>query len=203
MRRSIVENAVLEFMSCRVRVSTSEQLATAFSLSARALKRLVLAGYLRELNSFARRPSLGTQLQAAWNGGELPDAGALSYALRVRWGNSPTTQVRVFAATTKACTLFGAPTPRLKTHQIGHDLALCDVAIAYRESNPTQAAMWCGEDTMAHTRCGLGEKLPDAFIVDSSEVTKVIELCSGYPRKRLHEFMDDCANRDLPFEIWG
>ena len=54
---------------------------------------------------------------------------------------------------------------------------------------------------MAHTR--RGEKLPDAFIVDSTQqVTGVIEFGGSYDAQRVTEFHEDCVSRSLPYQLW-
>ncbi len=59
---------------------------------------------------------------------------------------------------------------------------------------------WRGEDLMAHTR--LGQKLPDAFIVDDQEqVIWVIEFGGGYDAERVEAFHQDCVSRNLPYQL--
>jgi hypothetical protein len=66
---------------------------------------------------------------------------------------------------------------------------------------PQWAAAWRGEDLLAHTR--RGEKLPDAFIVtETDQVAWVVEFGGGYDAQRVEAFHLDCAERQLPYQLW-
>ena len=54
---------------------------------------------------------------------------------------------------------------------------------------------------MANLR--VGEKRPDAFIVNvQGQVESVIEFGGDYDRSRVEAFHRDCAERNLPYELW-
>jgi hypothetical protein len=80
-------------------------------------------------------------------------------------------------------------------------LSVAAVWLRLHNVAPEWAAAWRGEDLLAHTR--LGEKLPDAFIVDDSgKVVWVIEFGGGYDAERVQAFHNDCAARGLPYQLW-
>lgn len=169
----------------------------------RLIRRLLADKWVREVCGFGRR-SAEVRIVASWRPGkDLPDAGRIAYMTR-HWKELPASPMSVFAASGKSAAVHGVPVARVKRSQIGHDLGVTSVALRYLKNDPATARSWRGEIAMRHTRCGHGEKLPDAFIVDKDEqVVRVIEICSGYGADRVREFVGDCCERELPFEIWG
>jgi hypothetical protein len=106
-------------------------------------------------------------------------------------------------ATEKASQIFGGAQRGELKHplQATHDIGVAAVWLRLREIAPQWAMAWRGEDLLAHTR--LGEKLPDAFIVDKNEkVLWVIEFGGSYDARRVKAFHEDCAARDLPYQLW-
>ena len=85
--------------------------------------------------------------------------------------------------------------------QATHDLGVASLWLRLHEQTPAWADAWRGEDLLAHTR--LGEKLPDAFLFDAAgEIIWVIEFGGANDAQRVREFHEDCAQRQLPYQIW-
>lgn len=170
----------------------------------RLRSRLMDEGWLRMIETYAKRPG-NVELFGSWAPGEKSlNAGKISYATKRKWSNTPLLRVKAFAATTKAAGYFGMPVARLKRHQIGHDLAVTDLLLRCMESRPRLISEWRGEAIMAKHRSNPGDKLPDVFLVsDYGTVRGVLEICSGYSTERIRECIADCETRQLPLEIWG
>lgn len=206
-RPSGVAAAIVHLLTNMAQVIELRQIAERFCrgdvANARRLStRLVENGWLRCRNVVARTtPQLA--VVASWKPGEaVPDAGAVSYRTQ-HWHELPVVEMKCFAATGRAANVAGVPVSRLKWHQCGHDVAVAAVALEYVENLPDLAELWSGEVAMAHTRANHGDKLPDALLVRNGQVVRAVEICTGYSTRRVREFIEDCVNRDLEFEIWG
>jgi hypothetical protein len=140
-----------------------------------------------------------------WQPGQpAPHFGQVSYRLQSRWDRRAVRSVAALIATERAAGLYGGKARGELKHplQATHDLGTAAVWLSLKRQAPAWAEAWRSEDLLAHTR-GDGEKLPDAFIVDEAEqVVWVVEFGGSYSPERVEEFHDDCAARELPYQIW-
>ncbi len=170
--------------------------------NARRLVRLLQSrGLLRDVSGYRRRFSSVELLTTPLPEQPLPDAVYLSQRSRIRWLNNRPHFAKVFAATGQAAGLFGVPVARINPHQIGHDIAVCEVALLYRETRPELARLWRGETAIAKNR--RDQKLPDAVLEINQIEWAAIEFASGYSVERIQAFMNDCRARNLPIELWS
>lgn len=140
---------------------------------------------------------------AIWRPGQSPPRfGQVAHELKSRW-TRPVRRCAAWIATPRAANLLGGVArERLKNpSQSSHDLGVAAVWLWFRRTSPAWAEAWQGEDLWADSR--RGEKLPDAFIVGrDSEPVCAIEFGGSYDATRVEAFHDDCADRDLPYQIW-
>jgi hypothetical protein len=200
---------VLRALALKVRLFALRQIAghwwhADLANARRRMRRLLDAGLVRRLTVQARPlPSLAGPV-ASWRPGDpRPDAGRVSYRLQSRWRGVPLRATTAYVATSRAAQLYGGrgDGTLARPSQASHDLGVAAVWLWLAERQPAWAALWRGEDCMAETR--RGEKLPDAFLVDSAGRTvMVIEFGGGYDAARVAAFHDDCAARGLPYQIW-
>ena len=170
----------------------------------RRLRILTAAGLVARAAVLARPlPVLLTPV-ATWKPGEVvPEMGVISHRLQSRWRKRPTRSCRAILATPQAAQLLGchASGELTRPTQACHDLGVAAVWLHYDRTDPDRAAAWRGEDVLAHTR--RGEKCPDAFLVDAQgRVQSVVEFGGDYGPERVRAFQLDCADRQLPYEIW-
>jgi hypothetical protein len=170
----------------------------------RRLKTLASSALISHLTVAARTlPPIETPL-AVWQPAQpAPDMGKLSYQLQSRWRQRPVRAMSAYVASSRAAQLFGGKSRGELKHplQATHDLGVAAIWLNFHDRAPEWADAWRGEDLLAHTR--LGEKLPDGFIVNQAQETVwVIEFGGAYDASRVQEFHDDCARRDLPYQIW-
>lgn len=137
-----------------------------------------------------------------------PDFGALAWQLTKRWDAIETRRVTFYTATATAAMHFGRTiqNPLRSTSSIAHNIGLGQVYARLAFYHPVLAAGWVAEEVLAASR-GYGEKVVDACIVDSSSRPALaIEFAgASYAAsngERLREIHKDCAERDLPYEVW-
>lgn len=203
------DQELLQALCLKVRLFGQRQVADDFFEGAlanarRRLKQLAANELLTRMTVLARAVPVLESPLASWRPGDsAPDFGQVAYRCQHRWRQRPTRPCSVWIATEKAAQLYGGvrrgdlknPT------QATHDLGVAAVWLRLRHVAPQWAAAWRGEDLMAQTR--IGEKLPDAFIVDAQEqVAWVIEFGGGYDSERVRAFHEDCASRNLPYHLW-
>jgi len=199
----------LQALCLKVRLFGQRQIADGFFEGAlanarRRLKQLAANGLLTRMTVQARAvPALESPL-ASWRPGDSePEFGQVAYRCQSRWRQRPTRPCCVWIATEKAAQIYGGVRRgELKNPtQATHDLGVAAVWLRLRHVAPQWATAWRGEDLMAQTR--IGEKLPDAFIIDAQEqVAWVIEFGGGYDAERVRAFHEDCAQRGLPYHLW-
>ncbi len=203
------DQEILSALAVKVRLFSQRQIAEHWwngdmANTRRRLKQLAHSGLLIRLSVPARTlPDLASPL-VSWSPGEAkPDFGAVAYRCQSRWRTRHIHSTTVWIASEQAAQLYGAPRRgELKQlTQATHDLGVAAVWLRMREVAPAWAEAWQGEDCLAHTR--RGEKIPDAFVVDEGhEVQWVIEFGGGYSTERVQAFHDDCAHRQLPYQLW-
>lgn len=135
-------------------------------------------------------------------GQEPPSFGELSWKLKSRWTESAR-EVTVYLATRRAAGIYsGRADGRVKNEsQATHDIHLGALYLKLCQEAPVIAAGWIGEEVLAPTR--RGQKLPDAIVHDGQGRPRlVIEFGGAYPADRLEAFHEDCAARELPYELW-
>lgn len=207
-RLSERDMAMLQAASLAWRGMTSRQCAEHWfhgdlSNARRRLRNLVTSGFLNRLTIQARAlpPLLGPSAQWCPNA-PLPGFEAVSYQLRKRWAQRAVRDCTAYIATAAAAEMFGGKAGQFKNEaQATHDLGVTQVWMHFDKHQPALAHAWRGEDVMASTR--VGQKLPDAFVIDpSDEVKIVIEFGGAYNAQRLRDFHRDCEQRNLPYQIW-
>ena len=200
---------MLVALTQKVRVLGFRQIATQWfqgdpANARRRLRQLVAVGLVVRATVVARPLPVLLKPVATWQPGEsAPDAGIISHRLKARWRNRPARSCRAVLATAHAAQLVGgrASGELTRETQATHDLGVAAVYSHFARTNTARAAVWRSEDAMAHTR--RGEKCPDAFLVDAQgDVTSVIEFGGSYDAVRVQAFHTDCAERQLPYEIW-
>ncbi len=170
----------------------------------RRLKQLQTRGYINRVVVRARSmPSFDSPL-IQWRPGQPePEFGKAAYQCKRRWEMRPVLTCSAYIATTKAANRFGGRNRGeiKKDLQVTHDLGVAQVWLHFDLFAPEWADAWRGEDAMAATR--RGQKLPDAFIVDSSAtVICVVEFGGSYDEQRIRAFHEDCVARNLPYQLW-
>jgi hypothetical protein len=172
--------------------------------SRRRLNRLADRKLLHRMVVMARPAPAFESPLITWRPGEIaPDFGKIAYRCSARWRSRPARQCVVWLATELASQVYGGKARGELKHpaQATHDLGVAAVWLRLNQVSPQWAVAWRGEDLMAHTR--LGQKLPDAFIVDDrEEVIWVIEFGGGYDAERVAAFHQDCVSRNLPYQLW-
>ena len=169
----------------------------------RRLTELVNDGLLVRERAHAR-PRLPLEAPIfRWKPGEAaPDYGKLSWTVKSRW-TEPPREVTVYLASRRAAAIFGGKANgKIKNpSQATHDIHLGALYLKLCREAPTIAAGWIGEDILAPTR--EHQKLPDAILHDGDGRPRlVVEFGGAYPAERLQAFHEDCAARELPYELW-
>lgn len=203
------DDELLEALCLKVRLFGQRQIADGFfegelANARRRLKQLAANELLVRISVQARAVSALESPLASWQPGDSePDFGQVAYRCQNRWRQRPTRLCSAWMASEKAAQLYGGVRRgELKNPmQATHDLGVAAVWLRLRQVAPAWAVAWRGEDLLAQTR--VGEKLPDAFIVDAQgQVSWVVEFGGGYDSNRVQAFHEDCAQRSLPYHLW-
>ena len=205
------ERELVTALSAKIKMLSFEDILQRWwppSLSAptnarRRLSELVEERLLVRDRVFAR-PKLPLQDPVfRWKPGEAcPAFGELSWKVQSRWTEEPR-EITVYLATRRAAGIFGGKADgRIKNpSQTTHDIHLGALYLKLCREAPTIAAGWIGEGVLAPSR--EGQKLPDAILHDREGRPRlVIEFGGAYPAERLQAFHEDCAQRQLPYELW-
>ena len=148
-------------------------------------------------------PTLQSPIITWQPGSTPPNFSAAAYQCQQRWRHCPVRSCAAWIASERCAQAFGGVRrgELYQSTQATHDLGVSAVWMRIKEIDETWADAWRSEDLFAHTR--VGEKLPDAFLVDSNNrVLWVLEFGGGYDTQRVSEFHTDCANRNLPYQLW-
>lgn len=203
------DQELLQALVCKVRLFALRQLASHWWFSdvanaRRGLKRLNAVGLIERIGVRSRSlPKLAEPVSVWQPGHQEPDHAAVANTLQQRWKGRAVREAAACVATDQAAHLFGGRRRgALKNPlQATHDLGVAAVWLRLHAEAPEWANAWQGEDLMAHTR--IGQKLPDAFIVDGEGHTvSVIEFGGSYDTQRVTEFHRDCDDRGLPYQLW-
>lgn len=202
------DQTLLKALVLRVRLFSQRQIMDHWfgdvANTRRRLNRLAQHDWLQRDTVLARpTPALQTPL-VSWKPGQaVPNAAHVAWQCQNRWRKRPVRQCVVWIATEKASRTFGGTGRGSLKHrtQATHDLGVAAVWLRFRGLSPPLAEKWQGEDLLAWTR--RGEKLPDAFLVNSNGgIDWVIEFGGDYDASRVTAFHQDCASRNLPYQLW-
>lgn len=169
----------------------------------RLLRPLVEADLVRVVTVLAKPvPELREPLLAS---GGAVHPGAFAEVLRrarERWAALPAVPTRCVVATRRGGNLFGIHRNGrpAKNLQCTHDLAVAGALLAALAGG-CPIERWSGEDC-AHFP--LGEKVPDAIIVDAGgRPERVIEIVGAdYDQERLASIRQHCQTRGVGYELW-
>ena len=201
--------AVVQALVQKVRLFSQRQIVDHWwngelANSRRRLKRLADRNLLQRTFVTARPAPAFESPLITWRPGDAaPDFGKIAYRCQARWRSRPARQSVVWQATKVASQAFGGTARGKLKHpmQATHELGVAAVWLRLQQVAPKWAAAWRSEDLLAHTR--VGQKLPDAFIVDDAEqVIWVIEFGGCYDAERVKAFHQDCESRNLPYQLW-
>lgn len=194
----------------KVRLLTTEQAARTWWAATRqparnasvAFARLAARGWL-QMYTLSARPELRLKEPVfTWKPGEpAPRFWAIAYRLQRRW-KEPLQRTVMAVATELAAKHFGGRGGPL-THplQASHDLHVTALFLKLRAERPHAVSQWIPEHALARFR--RHAKLPDAAIGRSPDhLIRVIEFGNGYDRDRVAAFHADCAERELPYQLW-
>lgn len=168
----------------------------------RAVRRLEAAELLsRHVVLAAPVPVMREPVCVGGPGQPAPCPKLVSRMLQRRHNADPVPTV-VFAATAKACRVFGAPPHEfIESTKVNHDLCLSEVYVLALRTRPDVARRWAGETLFASLL--KGEKLPDALILDDAGRPElIVEGGGGYGPDHVAAFLASAAERKLKFELW-
>ena len=174
-RQTERDAAIVQALVLKVRLLSQRQVVDSWwnadvANSRRRMGRLVEQQLVQRTTVLARPAPVMEAPLVNWKPGDTsPNFGQVAYRCQERWRMRPARLCVVWFATNRASQIYGGPERGELKHpsQATHDLGVAAVWLRLRQVAPAWAASWKGEDLLAHTR--VGEKLPDAFIVDQSE----------------------------------
>ncbi len=202
---------ILRTLAFKIRVMSLHQMASVFWAASSPENREQVAenslARLCKMNLLLRHRLLAYSLPeilspiVSWSPGEPPpDFHAVEWKLTSRWPEKPV-YTPTYEIGKRALNYFAAPRPKpLSLGQETHDLGQAQVYIAYLEKSPEAAKDWRGEESYRDSR--EGEKLPDAMLFRNGTPYRVVDFGGRYDYRRVMAFHRDCANRNLPYEIW-
>lgn len=203
------DRELLQALAQRVRLFSQRQVADHLwngdlANARRRLKRLQQAGLITKVTVQARSlPPLDAPL-FSWRPDDAePDCGAIAYRCQQRWKSRAVRPTSAWIISETGGRAFGGVDRNELKHstQATHDLGVAAVWLRLRQVAPQWASAWRGEDVMADIR--RGEKLPDGFIVnEQGHVVWIIEFAGSYDAERVRAVHQDCAARDLPYQLW-
>lgn len=203
------DHEILSALTQKVRLFTLRQITAHWwqgelANARRRLKVLTEVQLVQRITVRARTlPPINSPVAEWMPGRDVPDFGGVANQLQNRWVRRPVRSLTAFTATPRAARFLGGTARdsiKVPT-QATHDIGVAQVWLLLTTDWPSQAEAWRSEDVMAHTR--RGQKLPDAFLVDADGTPfAVVEFGGSYDARRVREFHDDCAHRNLPYQIW-
>jgi hypothetical protein len=205
------DREIVSALSARVKLLAFEDIvrrwwppsSSALTNARRRLSALVEEGLLVRERAYARPKLPLVDPVFRWKPGDAsPAFGELSWKLQSRWKQDPR-EVTVYLATRRAAAIFGGKADgRIKNlSQVTHDVHLGAIYLKLCVEAPTLAAGWIGEGVLAPSR--ERQKLPDAILHDRDGRPRlVVEFGGAYPTDRVQAFHEDCARRELAYEIW-
>lgn len=171
----------------------------------RRARRLADAGLLCEVAVLCRPlPPLDRPVIVGMPGSQ-PDVGRAANVFQRRWSEPPRMST-AYLATPTAAALTGGRAPGLKHPlQASHDLAVMQVYLNLRCSNPALAEAWVGEDCVPWPR-GRRVRRADAIVREATgDVALAIEIGgagSAYGPDRLRDLHAHFAAHGIPYFVW-
>ena len=205
------DHELLKALALKVRLFGLRQIAAHWfdgdvANARRRLRQLAAIGLVAPIKVIARPTPKLVHPVVNWEPGDpTPNFGQVAQILAERWRNRPARVCTAFIATARTANLFGgkARGELKRPLQATHDLGVAAVWMEMDANVPLRADGWRSEDLFAHTRRNPGDKLPDAFLVDESEIVfQVIEFGGAYDAQRVRDFHQDCEQRRLLYEMW-
>lgn len=204
------EVEILTALTCKVPFFTFDQAARTWwdsSAAGYAEAETVLRGLGRKRfvssTHVEAHPEIGLDAPlVSWRPGDVaPVFTAVTQAARRRFSERDAA-TRVFVATPAAARAFGGSPPKLRAASTTHDAHLAAVYLRLLRHEPTRAARWVSEATLAPERTD--QVLPDAALLrEDGSLELVIEFVgSSYPAERLRNIHLDCEAREVPYELW-
>ena len=200
---------ILDALAYRVRLLSWPQLLSlgpaseSYVRSLRRLtRRLEQARLIRRLEILARpAPNIEGPLHVGRVGDPAPDCHRIQYQAAQR-NLRPVEPVTVFLGTQRLANALGGTCGHpLNHHSATHDLGVAGVYLHLWRTQPELALAWQGEDLVAPSRHR--QKLPDAILYNrAGEAMMAVEFIGDYPAERIRAFVDDCAARGLPYEVY-
>lgn len=202
---------ILVTLTHRVRYLTLEQVKEVWwpahlsgaKLAARALGHLRKNGLI-EVRKVLFHPILNLEGPVGtWCPGQKdPFFGRVSYRLQSRWTENET-EGTIYYATQKTVKRFGGAGKGLVyLHQVTHDLHCSVMYLWMWEQQPERAAKWVPEFLLKKGG-KRHEKTPDAAIrEEDGRLSCILEFGGRYDARRVAQFHEYCASKDLPYEIW-
>lgn len=207
------DRQILDALATQVRAFTVDQVAAGYFAgdqdnARRRLRRLAHHHWLDLRSAHVRLvPPLEKPLWQ-WAPGEArPNYGAISARLRRRWSNQPNRSIQLVGLGATAAKCYGLRHRKRIGHplQLGHDIALTEVFLLFREQFSGDSYQWLGED--AATRWNLSDPragaVPDALLLDDAGNTdRAIELGGLYSPQRIATLHQAFSTREIGYEIW-
>lgn len=203
------DEALLQALVIKVRLFSLRQIARQWwnddlANSRRRLRQLVNANLVISAQVVARSVLRLAGPVIQWKPGDPPpNFGAVAHLFQQRLRKVAARPTGVFIASERAARLFGGRCRGELSHpsQATHDLGVAAMWLFLAEHSPPMAMNWVGEDLLAHTR--RGQKCPDAFLVEATgTISRVLEYGGDYDYERVERFHNDCAERQLAYEMW-
>lgn len=213
------DQAIPRDLTRKVRRMTMRQIQLGYFMNAahpraaeRTVHRLEAAGLIsRHVVTAAPVPPMREPVLTWRPGQPLRCPKSVSRVLQLRHNADPV-PTTVFAATPKACRMFGAPPHEfIESLKVNHDLCLTEVFVLALRTRPDVARRWVGETLYAELLNG--QKLPDALVLDDAGRPElIIEGGGGYGPERVAAFLDNATRlaelvnqkfgRILTVELW-
>lgn len=200
---------VLEFLTWRLRVATSEQMQQALGQGPRGWERrrerLVQQQWIRTRAIVLPVIAVEEPLAICWPRDAVPDCDALSWHVTQRWTTAQARSVQLIWATQHAEAIVGGKSGIARQPlQVVHDLGTAAVFFQRRRRIPDAAERWLCEDLFRVLYPKLAKsKVPDAVILDEDgHVQSAVEFAGGYSATRLRRLFQFCRQRNWPIELW-
>lgn len=202
------DEAILEILTCRVRVLSVRQVArTWWSRSkepernaTERLRQLERSG-LVELLSLRAHPEIRLRHPlVTWQPGlPAPDFRTQARTLTNRFAKPDVETLCIIATTEAGLARAGSGGRPPRDSEVTHDIHLSAVYLQMYEELPTRARTWTAE---ANLPKGRFVKVPDATVRDGIFSTAIEFGGASYDRHRLSEFHEHCAANELGYELW-
>lgn len=199
---------LLETLACRVSAIRFSDLAQMYAPEGakraprERMRRLARGGWFRlsEVNACPISPVL--RPLSRWRPGELtPDMDVVSGLARKRW-QKPTRPTLICRGVPQVAALFGSSLSQEESlSHPGRDLLLGSVLRHYHQKYSHCWSRWRGRP--AGILWESPGKRPDALIEDEAgNPLHLIEVVGDYSPEQIERFHEECAERELSYELW-